>query len=424
MNPRDDLLTGAEGKTGARRICLGNYQYGKILFPPCLLLLSILIPGVISSFFPAFHAFAFPIRIGEIDPLTGKLAKHGIEIHEGILYAVEEVNSRGGLKGNPVELISRDDQSLPEVAINQTEELLYRAKVCGLVGGYVDSLVGPISEIAVKHRTPYVASASLQRDLTLGRQNPYFFRVAHLDGIVKPLCSFLTEVVRPKRVAILFAATPGSTEFGEAVRSCLEKAGVQIPIFEKFRSGSPDFSAFLLKVSQANIDILISGGFFPDHLMLVRQIKDQRVPLKAYLAPWGIAYPSFIEEMGEASERLVGMCAWNPAITLSGTEEESQRFVEGFAKRFQKQPNTTTMHGYTSARVLLRAIENVLQKDQELTGEAISEQLRSLDLQLPMEHLAFDKNGDPKYYRQVIVQIQNGRMIAIYPPDRATGKME
>lgn len=406
------------------RIRFSKLEYGKLLLLPPWLLLSILALGYFCSSSPVPHAFASTIRIGEIDPLTGKLAKHGLEIHEGILYAVEEANSRGGIKGNQVELISRDDQSLPEVAINQTEELLYRAKVSGLVGGYVDSLVGPVSELAAKHHTPYVASASLQRNLTLGRQNPYFFRVAFLDGIVKVLCSFITDVIRPERAAILFAATPGSSEFGEEVRRCLQGAGIEVPIFEKFRPGSPDFSAFLLKVSRSNIDILISGGFFPDHLILVRQVREQRIPIKAYLAPWGIAYPSFIEEMGEASERLIGMCAWNPGITLPGTEQESKAFVEGFVKRFQKQPNTTTMHGYTSARALLGAIESVLNKGQELSGEAISEQLRSLDLSLPMEHLVFDRNGDPKYYQQVIVQIQQGRMVAIYPPERAKGKME
>lgn len=360
------------------------------------------------------------IRIGEINPLTGKLAKHGLEIHEGIVYAVEEANARGGLKGNPLILISRDDQSTPEMAINQTEELLYHSKVSGLVGGYVDSLVGPVSELAAKHRTPYVASASLQRSLTVGHQNPYFFRVAQLDGLLKPLCDFLLEKLHPQRVAILFAATPGSTEFGDQVRSCLEKAGVQVPIFEKFRPGSPDFSAFLLKVSRSNIDVLVSGGFFPDHLVLVRQIREQRIPLKAYVGPWGIAYPEFIQEMGEASEHLLGMCAWNPGITQPGTEAESEAFVRGFAQRFHKQPNTTTMHGYTSARALLSAMENVLQKGNPLTGEAISDQLRTLDLLLPMEHLAFDAKGDPRFYEQVVVEIRKGLMVPVFPADRTS----
>jgi branched-chain amino acid transport system substrate-binding protein len=363
------------------------------------------------------------IRIGEVNPLTGKLSKHGLEIHEGILTAVEEVNARGGIKGNKVELVSRDDQSLPEVAINQTEELLYRVKVVGLVGGYVDALVGPISELAAKHHTPYVASASLQRSLTEGRYNPYFFRVSRLDGIVRPLCDFVIKVIHPETAAILYAATPGSTEFGHDVEACLRNAGVAIPIAEKFRPGTLDFSSFLLKVRQARPGILISGGFYPDHLILVRQLREQKIPLPVYLAPWGIAYPSFIEEMGDLSEGLFGLCAWNPGIALPGTEKESELFVERFTRRFSKSPNTTTMHGYTSARALLAAVEKTLQSGDELSGDRISQQLRSLDLILPMEHLAFNQNGDPKNYEQVVVQIQKGKLVVVYPPDRATGKI-
>jgi len=364
-----------------------------------------------------------PLRIGEINPLTGKLAKHGQEIHEGILYAIEEVNRRGGIKGREVRLVSRDDQSQPEVAINQAEDLLYRARVSGLVGGYVDSLVGPISEVAAKHRTPYVASASLQRNLTQGRRNPFFFRVARLDGIVEPLCEFLSVLVRPANAAVLFSATPGSTEFGDEIRTCLEKSGIRVSIFDKFRPGTPDFSSFLLKLRMERADVLISGGFFPDHLVLARQLREQRLSLRVYLGPWGIAYPSFIQELGAAGEGLFGMCAWNPGITLPGTEKESESFVKGFQKRFSKVPNTTTMHGYSSGKALLTAMERSLDKTGNVDGETVCKELRSLDLLLPMERLVFDENGDPKYYRQVVVQIQDGRMVTVYPPFRATGSI-
>jgi len=399
----------------------GKSLYFALRLAPLVIFLLLALWKPVPGFLQA--PLSGPIRIGEIDPLTGKLANHGQEIHEGILYAVREVNAHGGLAGQQVELISRDDQSQPEVAINQTEDLLYREEVVGLVGGYVDSLVGPISELAAKHHTPYVASASLQSRLTEGRENPYFFRVAHLDGIVEPLCKFVTGDLKPHRVAILYASTPGSTEFGTEVRACLDAAGIEIPIFEKFRPGSPDFSTFLLKLRQSGVDILVSGGFFADHLVLVRQLKEQNVHLKAYLGPWGMAYPSFIDTMGKASEGLLGMCAWNPDITLPGTEKDSEKFVAGFNSMFGKTPNTTNMHGYVSARVLLSAIEAVLKSGHELNGENISKQLRVVNLVLPMEHLEFDKNGDPKHYRQTVVQIQNGRMVSVYPPDRASAKL-
>ena len=105
------------------------------------------------------------VKIGEINPLTGRLAKQGSEIHQGVAVAVAEVNDGGGLNGRQVELIFRDDQSQPDVAISRAEELCAWRKVLGLTGGYVDSLVGPISEVAKKYEVPYVASASLQRSL-------------------------------------------------------------------------------------------------------------------------------------------------------------------------------------------------------------------------------------------------------------------
>jgi len=363
------------------------------------------------------------IRLGEINPLSGQLATHGLEIHQGILYAVAEANAKGGIAGRRVTLLSRDDQSKPDVAVNQAQDLILRGKVTGLVGGYVDSLVGPISQQAARHRVPYVASASLQQAIT-GNKTPYFFRVSRLEGIVQPLCGFLTRTLKARRVAVLHAASPGATEFADSLQAGLAKMDCEIILQEKFRPGWPDFSMFLLKLPPARVEVLISGGFYADNLIMVRQLRERPLNLKAFIAPWGVAYQSFINEVGQASEGLLGTCAWNPGITRPGTEQASQALVAGFRKQFGKDPNTTTMHGYTSARALLAAIGTVLQDGGQLTGEAISRALARLDLQLPMERLAFDNHGDPRYYQHVVVQIQKQRLVVVYPPERATGRVE
>jgi branched-chain amino acid transport system substrate-binding protein len=308
------------------------------------------------------------------------------------------------------------------VALNQTQDLLYREKVLGLLGGYVDSLVGPISSLAARNSTPYVAAASLQKSLT-AQKNPFFFRVSSMSGITRPLGRFITEVLKPAKVAILYTATPGSTEFAASTREILEKQGITIPLYEKFRPGTPDFSVLLLKVKEQGVEVIISGGFFPDNLLLARQLREQQIPVKAFLAPWGVAYEKFSQELGSASEGSLGMCAWNPGITQPGTEAASQEFVKRFQEKFGQMPNTTTMHGYTAARALLAAIDAVLKKGEPLTGAAISRDLRQLDLLLPMARLRFLENGDPADYQQVIVQIQGGSLKVVYPPDRATGKL-
>ncbi len=363
------------------------------------------------------------IRLGEINPLSGHLAKHGLEIHQGILYAVEEANAGGGVAGQRVELLSRDDQSKPDVAVNQAQDLIFRGKVTGLVGGYVDSLVGPISQQAARHRVPFVASASLQEEIA-GKKNPYFFRVSRMEGIVQPLCRFFTQTLKIRRVALMHAASPGATEFADRVRADLRHMSGDIVLQEKFRPGLPDFSMFLLKLPPAKVEALVSGGFYADNLILARQLRERPLGLQAVIAPWGVAYQSFIDEVGPDSEGLFGTCAWNPGITLPGTEDASRALVEGFRKRFGKEPNTTTMHGYTSARVLLAAIEAVLKEGARPTGEAVSKALAKLDLNLPMERLAFDEHGDPRHYRHVVVQIQKRRLVVVYPPERAAGRVD
>jgi len=377
----------------------------------CLLLLAF---WCYSTF-----AVAATIKIGEINPLTGRLAKQGSEIHQGVAVAVAEVNDRGGLNGRQVELISRDDQSQPDVAISRAEELCGWKKVVALTGGYNDSLVGPISEVAKKYEVPYVASASLQKQLTQ-RENPYFFRVANLQGFVQPLCGILSESLRPQRLALLHAATPGSTEFARDLRSCLQSRGIAVMLMEKFRPGTPDFTPLIAKLASMNMDVIVSSGFFADHLLLVRQLKENRVSPKAYIGPFGIAYESFIREMGENAEYLYSTFAWNPGITNPGTEAASKDFVERFRSMFHREPNTTNMHGYTSTRAVLAAMQNVLHQKKPLTGPNIRQSLAELDLVLPMERVAFDKHGDPRHYQHLVVQIQKGKFEVVYPPERST----
>ena len=72
------------------------------------------------------------LKIGEINPLTGRFAKQGSEIHQGVAVAVAEVNDRGGLHGLQVELISRDDQSQPDVAISRLKNCAVGGKYLGL----------------------------------------------------------------------------------------------------------------------------------------------------------------------------------------------------------------------------------------------------------------------------------------------------
>jgi branched-chain amino acid transport system substrate-binding protein len=360
---------------------------------------------------------AEPIVIGEINPRTGQFAAQGTAIHHGVALAVEEATARGGLGGRPLALVSRDDEGKPQRAVAAAEELTGRHGAVALVGGYVDTLVGPIAEVADRARVPYVAAASLDERLT-ARGNRYFFRVSSLKAYVDVTTGLVRDVFKAARVAILHSHTPGASQLARRQKELFERAGMRVTVFEPFAPGLSDFTPLLARVRDRGAEVLIADTFFADHLLLVRQMAQSGVRVDAYLGAFGLEFPSVVLDLGPASEGLYGTTSWQPDVNWAGREAESRRFVEAYTRRFGRAPVPLTMHGYAAARAVIRGLETL--GGGAITGERLREALTSVEVETPMGRVKFDADGDPVAYERVVVQIQNGRHVVVYPPARAT----
>ncbi|MBI4635066.1 MAG: ABC transporter substrate-binding protein [Candidatus Rokubacteria bacterium] len=360
---------------------------------------------------------AEPIVLGEINPRTGQFAVQGTAIHQGVVLAIEEANVRGGIAGRSLKLVSRDDEGKPQRAIASAEELVGLQRAVALTGGYVDSLVGPISEVADRARVPYVAAASLDERLT-ARGNRYFFRVSSLKAYVDVMTGVVRDVFKARNVAILYSTTPGASQLARRQKEVLERAGVRVSVFEPFAPGLSDFTSLLARVRAEGAEVILSDTFFADHLLLVRQMAQSRITVKAFLGAFGMEFPNVIRELGPASEGLFGTTSWQPEVNLAGHEAESAAFVDAYTKRFGREPVPLTMHGYAAARAVVRAIESL--GASAITGDAVRDALARGEVSTPLGRVRFDEHGDPLAYERVIVQIQNGKHVVVYPPARAT----
>ncbi len=72
--------------------------------------------GLGSFFFFEESIIMQPIKIGVTLAITGPGSGLDIEIRDGMQMAVDEINSRGGINGRPVELIIVDNETNPEKA--------------------------------------------------------------------------------------------------------------------------------------------------------------------------------------------------------------------------------------------------------------------------------------------------------------------
>ena len=361
---------------------------------------------------------AEPLVIGEINPLTGTLALQGTSIHQGIALAIEEQNAGGGVDGRSIALLSRDDEGRPERALAAAEELTGRRGAVALVGGYVDSLVGPIAEVADRARVPYLATASLDERLT-ERGNRYFFRISSLSSYVRATTGMTLDTLKADNVAILYSHTPGASQLARRQKEALEKAGVRVSVYEPFAPGLSDFTPFLVRIRERGAQVLLSDTFFADHLLLVRQMAQAGITVRAFLGAFGMEFPGVIRELGPSSEGLYGTTAWQPGVNPGAHDAESRAFIDAYTRRFGGAPVPLSMHGYAAARVLLAALEAVARGGRAVTGETLRDALATADVTTPLGRVKFDNKGDPLYYERVVVQIQNGRHVVVYPKTRA-----
>jgi branched-chain amino acid transport system substrate-binding protein len=364
---------------------------------------------------------AEPILVGEINPRTGVLAAQGLAVAQGIRIAVEGLNQRGGVGGRPVQLLARDDEGKPDRAIAAAEELTARQRVAALVGGYVDTLVGPVSEVAERARTPYVATASLDERLSQ-RGYRYFFRVSSLRPYVESTVGLLREAVRPARVAILYSSTPGASQLAARQRTALGSASIPVAVFEPFAPGLADFTPLLARIRDHGADVLLSDAFFADHLILVRQLPASGLRPRAFVGAFGLEFPVVVQELGRAAEGLFGTTAWQPGVYVPAAPDESRAFVEAYRARFRQEPAPLSMHGYAAARALFAAMAMAAWEGDAPAGEPLRRALARVDLETPLGRVQFDGHGDPLHYGRVIVQVQSGRHVVVYPPAAATAR--
>ncbi|HYB21598.1 MAG TPA: ABC transporter substrate-binding protein [Thermodesulfobacteriota bacterium] len=133
-----------------------------------------------TFFFPQIaDAQKKPILVGFPMILSGGGALFGQPAKVGAEMAVKEINEKGGLLGQPIELLVRDCKSTPDEATRVARELIAKENVQFLVGGLTAAQGLALSEVGKTEKILYIAPISKSTAMTEpGKLHPYVFRAA------------------------------------------------------------------------------------------------------------------------------------------------------------------------------------------------------------------------------------------------------
>ena len=105
---------------------------------------------------PEAPATTDTIRIGQTAALSGPLAELGTELRDGADAYLKWINSKGGIHGKKIELVSEDDAYVPERAVQNVKKQLDNVGAIAVrstpveFGKMIESEVSRWREVATK----------------------------------------------------------------------------------------------------------------------------------------------------------------------------------------------------------------------------------------------------------------------------------
>ncbi len=382
-----------------------------------LLLAVVVLFGFSIIAAPLYAAGTFDLTIPL--PLTGKQAKFGEIMKRSYEIAAEEINAKGGIKGQKLVLSFEDSSGKPEVARSIVEKLIDVKKQPIIVGEYTSACAKAVAAVAEERKTPYLIVASADDDITM-QHYKYVFRQNQVnDHYADALVSFLKEVVKPKTIAILYESSAFGTSGAAAMEGDAQtKLGAKVVLKEKFETGAIDFRPLLAKVREAQPDVVYTVSYANEAQLLMKQAKELRVDAKLYAGgAAGFAIPEFINGAKDAAEYVVSATLWTPQVKYPGAKE----YADKYKAKYGAYPSYHGASAYSAMYTLKDALERAKKWDQN----GIRDALKATNIMTAFGPVKFEDKEEyqnQNFIPTLAIQVVHQEFATIWPEKLASAR--
>ena len=303
--------------------------------------------------FPAIlRAQADAIKIGHLTPLTGFLGQIGEYAVMGAQLAVEEANAGGGVLGQQVTVITEDSVN-PATATQKAQKLIEQDRASCLIGEISSASGLAIAEVANRSQIVYVNTGCNSDALRGANCNRHMFHVEGCNTMYTKTIGLWQQSQGMIDGAKWYFLTAdyafGHDLYRVSSRFLEENGGVNLGN-DMVPTNTLDYSAYILKIRQANPDFVYINLAGIDQTTFLKQYREYGLP---YQLAGGVMDTG--QFWGAGIESLSGH--WQ-SLWYHGLENEaSQTFTQTFIDKFGKPPENQAWGEYVGIKILLKAIE-------------------------------------------------------------------
>lgn len=371
---------------------------------------NIFITWLLGALLISGAAQADTIRIGTTQSLTGIYKDFGTEQLRGLQMWVHDVNARGQLLGQTVELVHYDDHSKADRSAWLYGQLIEKDKVDLLVGPYSSDITLAASTVAEQHKFPMVAAAaSAEKIWKRGYKNIF--------GIDTPSANYIDLAVSvaaekgAKTFALIYSDTEFSRDVAVGVRREIKKLGLKLVLDEEYRLDQRDFTALVMKLRDADADVLLGATYLEDSMAIGRAIGPVKLSADMVALTVGPAVREFGDRMGAQTEDIVGVVQWLRSVRLP----MAQDFAYRYRQKYGYNPGVHGAIGYSAGQVLEAAVRLAGSTDKD----AVRDQLRTMQFRSLLGHYQVDETGRQSGKHNYLLQWQDDRRRLVEPHDVA-----
>jgi len=327
---------------------------------------------LVAVFSLASVAKAENIKVGAILAVTGGASFLGGPEARTLEMMVDEINAKGGINGNKIDLIIKDSGANPEKAISFTKQLIEEEKVFAILGPSTSGETMKIKNIVEEAKMLLVSCAAAE--VIVNPVAKYVFKTPQKDShAVQKIYGTMKDMGITK-IAVL----AGNTGFGKAGRGQLEKMaadfGIEVLMAETYDKKSTDLSAVVAKLmSNKGIQAVVNWSIVPAQGILAKNMRQAgwNVPL---FQSHGFGNVKYIEAGGAAAEGIIfpaGRLLVADLLSDSNPQKELLiKYKSDYESKYDDKVSTFGGHAYDALTILVAAIEKA-GTDKEKVRDAI-----------------------------------------------------
>lgn len=287
-------------------------------------------------------------------------------IKRGILIAIDEINQAGGVAGGrPLELVTRDNRSVPSRAIDNVRELAANPNVVAVMSGKFSPVVQELIPVVHELKLPLLAPWSAADDIVdNGRQPNYVFRLSLKDQWAIEALMNSAQRQNIHRIGLMLPNTGwGRSSLKAAERYVEQNKNISLAATAWYNWGEKSLLNQYRNVLQSGAEALLLVANEGEGSILLKEIaalpEAERRPIFSH---WGVTGGQFYKLAGDALQKVPFQVVQTYSF-IGADDPVAQRVLAALEAKFgMDDPRKIDSpvgiaHAYDLTQLLARAID-------------------------------------------------------------------